>query len=103
MSASWRAAFNDLLETLVAAQGERHKRQDWVEQPGYREIGWAVHERQVMTDRVNLLRSRAGLAPVPMTAIAIKENLAMGHIDYTKKWALGCADLVIDGVRYSPD
>lgn len=90
----WRWAFEDLQETLAAAQQERHLRQDWVEQPGQREIGWVVHERQVMTARVNLLRSRLGLPPVPMTAVAIKENLAEGHIDYTKKWAIGCADLV---------
>jgi hypothetical protein len=99
----WRAAFEDLQETLATAQQDRHRRQEWVEEPDGREIGWVVYERQVMTDRVNLLRSREGLPPIPMADVAAKEHMAQGHIDYTRKWALYCADLVVPSeMRQSP-
>lgn len=89
--AIWREAFDDLKAELAVAQDERPQRGNF---PQGGELGWVRHERQVMTDLVNTLRARRGVGPVSMDAVKSKEQLAVGHIDYTTKWAIGCADLV---------
>lgn len=47
-----------------------------------------------MHDRVNVLRGRLGLGPARPADLARAESLACGHIDYTQKFALHCAELV---------
>jgi hypothetical protein len=89
----WREAYDDLHETLMAAQAERGQRREWRADG---EIGCARYEREVMADRVNLLRARRGLGPVSIEEIGRKERLAIGHVDYTSKFAIGCADLATD-------
>lgn len=87
----WRAAYDDLHSTLVSEQDKRATRRGVV----CGEPEWVAAERDAMVDRVNLLRSRRGLWPLAVTDIRAKEDLACGHSDYTEKYAIGCADLVV--------
>jgi hypothetical protein len=87
----WRAALDHLLDTLRAAQEQRSLRQDYSGD----EPAWVTYEREVMTDEVNKLRSRRGRYPISIDEVARKERMACGHIDYTKKYALYCAELAV--------
>lgn len=87
----WRSAFDDLLATLRGEQKFRNERGEWIDG----ELQWMRLEREAMVDRVNVLRARRGATPVALDAVCAKEQLASGHIDYTTKFALGCADLVV--------
>lgn len=87
----WESVYQDLRLALARAQDERPNRQQFT-QDG--ELEWVAYERNVMVDRVNLLRSRRALPPVDSATVRRKESLAEGHIDYSQKFAIGCADLV---------
>lgn len=87
-----QAAFHDLRDALIRAQDERPHLQGIVRDG---ELEWIAYERAVMTDRVNMLRSRRGLGPVSSDVVRRAEDRAVGHVDYTQKFAIGCADLVI--------
>jgi hypothetical protein len=83
-----RLHFEHLHAALVRAQEQRHARQDMVGD----EPGWVVFERDVMRSEVDRIRAEHGLPPVPMETILRAERLATGHVDYTKKFALYCAE-----------
>jgi hypothetical protein len=72
-----------LLNAFSTAAKQRKKRADWI-----------LFEREAMTDAVNLERSRLGKSPVSIHDVEMKEQNAVGHSDYTEKFALGCAELV---------
>lgn len=79
---------------LSAAQTERHMRDDLVKGPNSQpECGWVAFEREVMHREVNQARADHGLAAIPLEQVQRVENLAVGHSDYTKKFALYCAEL----------
>lgn len=82
---------------LVEAQQERLKRPEMVETSDGPEIGWALYERAVMLGVVNEIRSERGLVPVVQADVDRAEHLALGHFDYTEKFALACAELVLRG------
>src|SRR5205085_8800919 len=88
---AWRRALDHLRARLVAAQALRGRRNEIVDG----EVQWATYEREVMCHEVNKLRARRGLAPVSIDDVRAKEDLACGHVDYTVKYAIGCADLVV--------
>jgi len=92
----WRENLEALRQVLVTAQAERSKRQEWVASedgtPG--ELGWVLFEREQMLQAVNDLRTRAGKTPVSAEQVTQAEQRAMGHVDYTTKFAIACADLV---------
>ena len=96
---TWRANLETLRQVLVTAQAERPKRQEGVASedgsPG--ELGWVLFEREQMLRAVNDLRTRAGKAPVSIEQITGAEQRAMGHVDYTTKFAIAGADLVAEG------
>lgn len=80
---------------LLKAASERDLRQDFVPAPGGgTEPAWVRHERTVMAEEVNRLRRARGSAPVETAQVERAENGASGHIDYVKKFALGCMELV---------
>ena len=56
---------------------------------------WILHERKTMHDEVNLERSKVGKAPVPIEAVVRVERMAVGHSDFSSKFALYCAELVV--------
>ena len=96
-----RALSDSLRQELAAAQEQRAQRPDLINGPHGPECAWAVHEREVMLDAVN--RLRAGIDPgLPLVAMAEVERAdqsAAGHVDYSRKFAWGCAEMVLDGAR----
>ena len=92
----WHQAYVALLDTLRSAQKERDRRSDFVtDADGTQELGWVLFERGRMLDAVNTLRARSNAAPVDLEALVAAETSACGHSDYTSKFAIRCADLVI--------
>lgn len=81
----------EMYRTLTQAQAERHLREELVDG----ELGWIRYERETMHAAVNQARSDRGLPPVPIEAVDRVEQQATGHSDYTKKFALYCAELVL--------
>ena len=75
-------------KTLIEAQELRPQKSKWVGE----ELEWVLYERQVMLDAVNAARFNLGLPP--LTNVDKAERGAMGHCDYTWKFALYCAELV---------
>lgn len=86
-----------LLRVLSKAQKERKKRQDMVQDtdsPYSKENpGWVLFERRTMLDEVNRLRAEKGQTPVTPRDIIKVENQALGHSDYSSKFALYCAEI----------
>ena len=46
-----------------------------------------------MHEAVNRVRADTGLTPLPIEAVTRVENLAVGHSDYSQKYAFYCAEL----------
>lgn len=76
---------------LVAAQAERPKRQAMMGD----EPEWVVFERGTMWTAVNAVRAENGLEPAAMAEMLRAEQGAVGHSDYTTKYALYCAELAV--------
>lgn len=55
---------------------------------------WHDFEKMVMWKEVNRCRMSMGLEPVEFHRIARAEQMASGHVDYTSKFALYCAELI---------
>lgn len=92
---TWSQDLESLRATLTRAQEERSQRQKFVQlENGSTELGWVMYEREQMLTAVNALRSAAGRPPVSVDALEAAETRACGHVDYTSKFAIGCADLV---------
>lgn len=90
---SIKAAVNALRATLAAAQEERPKRPELVDGPDGPECEWAVYERARMHETVNAIRADRNLPPVPIEDVVRVERLAVGHSDYSSKFAYYCAEL----------
>jgi hypothetical protein len=90
---SLKAATDVLRATLAAAQEERHMRSDLIDGPDGPECEWATYERARMHEIVNAIRAERGLAPVPVADVVRVERLAVGHSDYSLKFAFYCAEL----------
>lgn len=82
----YRTAYLELHHVLTEAQKERDKRRV--------NAGWIDYERNVMHDAVNRLLARVGREPATEQEIRSAESMACGHVDYTKKFALYCAEIV---------
>lgn len=72
-----------LLNKLGEAQRQRGKRLDWIE-----------HERAAMLDAVNCERTCMRKLPLLLEDIERIEQQALGHSDYSLKFALYGAELV---------
>lgn len=82
----------ELLHTLDAAQQLRYKRprQVW----GVSE--WAAFERLKMWEAVNKYRLQRNKVSILIDRIKCVERIAFGHSDYSEKFALYCAELVVE-------
>jgi hypothetical protein len=60
---------------------------------------WVVYEWWRMLAAVNTERTIRGLAPVGIGSVQRAERLASGHVDYATKYALYCAELVVEPPR----
>lgn len=90
---SLKAATDALRATLARAQEERDRRPDLVDGPDGPECEWAAFERARMHETVNEIRAERGLSHVPVEDIIRVERMAVGHSDYSLKYALYCAEL----------
>ncbi|MCE4026215.1 hypothetical protein LXM50_09530 [Microbacterium sp. Au-Mic1] len=92
---TWKQDLDDLLAVLRRTQAVRDERREFVKTPdGTAQLGWVLYEREQMFAAVNGLRAKAGKDPVALEKLTSAETRAAGHIDYTSKFAMGCADLV---------
>lgn len=57
---------------------------------------WSTRERGVMRDLVNEERRRREQPPVTAADIERVERSAVGHFDYSRKFALYCAVLALE-------
>ncbi|MFG2540695.1 hypothetical protein ACGFU4_36195 [Streptomyces sp. NPDC048511] len=89
-----RESTDALLAALTAAQEQRGQRPNLVGGPDGPECEWAAFERATMHKTVNAARSENGLPPAPIEAIINAELQAVGHSDYSRKFAYLCAELV---------
>lgn len=78
--------FLELLRVLETAQEEREERSDG--------LAWIVYERRMMWQAVNRMRRARGKDALTMADIERVEKSAVGHTDYTLKFARYCAELV---------
>ncbi len=87
-----------LVSVLVEAQKRRRESamQALVSTGEGSELRWVLHERVQMLKHVNKAREGIGRAPVTEDAVRAAERQAEGHSDYTRKWALYCADLILE-------
>lgn len=75
--------FLELLRVLEAAQKERGS-----------DLSWIVYERRMMWQAVNRLRHDRGRPALAVEDVERAERMAVGHTDYSRKFALYCAELV---------
>ncbi|MGW5123287.1 hypothetical protein ACWEQ7_04330 [Streptomyces sp. NPDC004069] len=90
---SLKAATDVLRAALARAQDERGERPDLVDGPDGPECEWTAYERACMHEKVNEIRAERGLPAVPVEDIIHVEQLAVGHSDYSRKFAFYCAEL----------
>lgn len=84
----------ELAEALAEAQEQRDQRRSV---DGQLPPGWVAHERAVMFDATTALLVRHELpidAQEVAEAVRRAEDRASGHSDYTRKWAIGCAEYI---------
>jgi len=88
------------LDVFSKAAEQRKSRDKWVPDPleGRNSLEWVIFERQTMLAEVNRLRAERGLDPVDEKRVLQVEQMACGHVDYARKFALYCAELA-DGVE----
>lgn len=83
-------------EVLLEAASHRRERDEVVTGwGGLPECGWVAFERDQMRAAVDAERGRRHLPPVAPEAVARVEQMASGHCDYSKKYALYCAELAM--------
>lgn len=75
-----------LLQTLAKAQEKRREVND---------DSWIEHEFTTMLNAVNIERVRRRLSPTTRTELQLREQQALGHVDYSSKFALYCAELAL--------
>lgn len=75
--------FLELLAVLEKAQEQRGT-----------DLSWIVYERRMMFQAVNRMRRERGKAALPASEVERVEKNAVGHSDYTEKFARYCAELV---------
>lgn len=94
----WRTCYEHMHQVLTTAQDKRNERRT-ISDSGL--PGWVTYERERALAGVNWLRHMRDLPPVDMATIVRVEGMAAGHIDYTAKFAVYCADLGygVDEVR----
>lgn len=93
MPTTLKPATDVLRATLAHAQEERDQRPDLVDGPDGPECAWAAYERARMHEKVNEIRAERGLPAVPVEDILRVERQAVGHSDYSLKFAFYCAEI----------
>lgn len=85
---------------LADAQKQRDKRKSFIEIPSVYGCGsdripeWNWYEMEQMLMEVNRIRTNAIKQPLSMAEVRFAEHRALGHSDYSHKFALNCAELI---------
>lgn len=95
MAHTLKTAADYLRATLTSTQAERPDRPGMVDGPDGPECEWAAYERACMHQAVNKIRTDEQLTVVALDDILRVERLAAGHSDYSRKFALYCAELAM--------
>ncbi|MFE7485425.1 hypothetical protein [Streptomyces sp. NPDC057552] len=90
---SLKASTDSLLAALTRAQEQRGQRPELVDGPDGPECEWAAFERTTMHQGVNDIRAERDLPHISLEEIVRVERLAVGHSDYSRKFAFYCAEL----------
>lgn len=83
---------HELIYNRLCAEQERRDQHSTPEDPG----AWILKEREAMLTEVNEHRNNLGKEPLSLEDVERVENRAVGHFDYTQKYALYCTELVED-------
>lgn len=84
-----------LRDRFLAALTSAQEQRPWRQEMEGDELGWIVYERTTMHQLVNQVRAESDLPPVDLGRVTRAENLAAGHVDYSQKFALYCAELAL--------
>jgi hypothetical protein len=84
---------NEIAKTFEALLTEAQKLRPQKSQRIGEELEWVIYERKIMLDEVNAVRFQCGLPSV--LDVNKAERCAMGHVDYTRKFALYCAEIAL--------
>lgn len=87
--------FHDLLERLRDAQDSREYLPMTLDEDGKMALYWNDFEKLVMYRAVNQFRYSLRKQFIAYKEIERVELMAAGHFDYTKKFALYCAELIL--------
>lgn len=82
-----------LLSALCAEMDKRNKCQD---------MTWILNEREAIKEAMDSESRRLGRPLVSMKDVERAETQASGHSDYSSKFALYCAELVVFGKMGRP-
>lgn len=97
--AQWKFLRERMLAVLEEAQKERADLNRAPLIAG--EPAFVVNERTRMFSAVLFERLKLGQPPIPISSIMRVESMASGHVDYTTKFALYCAELVIEDAPHA--
>lgn len=91
----WSALLDRFRTVLATAMDERGKRPEFVDTDDGPELEWVLYERGVMLDEVNRARAEQGKPEVTVDVVMRAERSAVGHVDYHRKFASYCAEIVL--------
>lgn len=84
-------------DVLTVKTRERDQNGDWVPGPdGRDEVAWVLTERDTMLQATNRVLTARGLPETTLDRLRVAERRAVGHVDYVKKFGIGCADIVAE-------
>lgn len=85
---------DQFLRVLVEAQRLRSQKSKMIGD----EPEWMIYEREAMLKAVNAVRLQKNLLiEATMADVKRAERCAVGHVDYSRKFALYCAELALEG------
>jgi len=81
----------DFLRVLNDAQKHRPEKSKRVGD----ELEWVIYEREVMLQAINAVRLQRKRPRITVEELHRVEETAVGHTDYSQKFALYCAQLAL--------
>lgn len=81
----------DFLCVLSDAQKHRSEKSKRIGE----ELEWVIYEREVMLQAINAVRLQQKRPQITVEEVHRVEESAVGHSDYSQKFALYCAELAL--------
>ncbi len=86
---------SELRDQMLRILGEAQKLRPQKSERIGDELEWMVYERKVMFEAVNTVRLQRNCSPIAIEAVKRAEGCAAGHVDYSQKFPLYCAQLAL--------